>query len=73
LPAPPPVTPINRWLSKFFEENSMGAERKYEPVKESRGWYFVEYYPPINGARFATLSLVITENASPIKIVAAME
>jgi len=51
----------------------MGVVRKYEPVKESRGWYFVEYYPPINGVRFATLSLLITGNASQKKIVTAME
>jgi hypothetical protein len=51
----------------------MGNERKYEPIKESRGWYFVEYYPPRSGVRFATLYLTITENASQKRIANAME
>ena len=51
----------------------MGVERKYEPVKESRSWYFVEYRPPTHGARTAMLALVITENASQKKIVTTME
>jgi hypothetical protein len=51
----------------------MGNDRKYEPIKESRSWYFVEYYPPRSGERFATLYLVITDNSSQKKIASAME
>jgi hypothetical protein len=47
--------------------------RKYEPIKESRGWYFIEYYPPKNGYRFANLHLVITGDTNPNKIAIAME
>ena len=51
----------------------MRTERKYEPIKESRGWYFVEYYPPVSNHKFATLNLVIIEDASKNDIVIAME
>jgi len=51
----------------------MKNDRKYEPIKESRGWYFVEYYPPRSGERSATLYLVITRDASQKKIANAME
>jgi hypothetical protein len=51
----------------------MDNNRKYEPIKENRGWYFVEYNPPRNGERFAGLQLVIIESASQNKIADAME
>jgi hypothetical protein len=52
----------------------MSTDRKYIPVKESRGWYFIEYHPPVINYKFANLHLVITiENASEIDIVDAME
>lgn len=35
----------------------------FQSTKEDRGWYFVEYRPPIAGYRFATLQLVILENS----------
>jgi len=52
----------------------MSAERKYEAIKESKGWYFIEYHPPNTGAKYANLQLVITiENAAKIDIMYAME
>jgi hypothetical protein len=60
-------------VSFSVRRNNMNNNRKYEPIKESRGWYFVEYYPPRNGERFATLYFVITEKASRKKIASTME
>ncbi|MCI0607806.1 MAG: hypothetical protein L0Z71_01915 [Anaerolineae bacterium] len=52
----------------------MSTDRKYMPLKESRGWYFVEYHPPASDFKFANLHLVITiENARDIDIADAME
>ena len=51
----------------------MENNKIYEPIKESRGWYFVEYFPPSSGTRFAGLQLVIMESASQDKIASAME
>ena len=51
----------------------MRTDRKYEPIKENRGWYYVEYYPPISDYKFATLNLVIIEDAIKNDIVNAME
>ncbi len=52
----------------------MSTDRKYMPVKESRGWYFIEYHPPVIDFKFASLNLVITiENAREIDVVNAME
>jgi hypothetical protein len=33
----------------------------FQTTKEDRGWYFVEYRPPISGYQFATLQLVVLE------------
>ncbi len=33
----------------------------FEAIKEDRGWYFVEYRPPITGHQFATLAVVVLE------------
>jgi hypothetical protein len=33
----------------------------FETTKEDRGWYFVEYRPPLPGYQFATLSVVALE------------
>lgn len=33
----------------------------FEAIKEDRGWYFVEYRPPITGYQFATLAVVVLE------------
>ncbi|TAJ08485.1 MAG: hypothetical protein EPO61_10330 [Nitrospirae bacterium] len=43
----------------------------FQPVKEDRGWYFVEYRPPISGYQFATLQLVILEKAKRLEEIAA--
>lgn len=51
----------------------MEDNRKYKPIKESRGWYFVEYSPPSNGDKFAILQLIILESASQKGIATAME
>ncbi len=51
----------------------MRTYRKYEPIKESRGWYYVEYYPPFNNHKLATLNVVIIDDAVKIDIVNAME
>ncbi len=52
----------------------MSTNRKYVTVKESRGWYFIEYHPPVSNFKFANLHLVITiENAREIDVVDAME
>jgi hypothetical protein len=45
----------------------------FESVKEDRGWYFVEYSPPIGAVRFACLDLTIPEVVDRAKIVEAME
>ena len=47
--------------------------RKYEPKKEHRGWYIVEYYPA-SYFKFANLHLILTiENAQESNIAIAME
>lgn len=46
---------------------------RFEKKTEDRGWYFVEYDPPIEGFPFATADLVIVEPAEKSKIVDAME
>lgn len=34
----------------------------FDKIKEGRSWYFVEYFPPNSGYRFASLSIVVTED-----------
>ncbi|MFZ3079881.1 MAG: hypothetical protein WA109_09345 [Bellilinea sp.] len=51
----------------------MNNERKYEPIKESRGWYYVEYRPLDRGSKHAILNLVITEDANTSDVANAME
>jgi hypothetical protein len=52
----------------------MNADRKYIPIKEDRGWYFVEYHPPVSDFKFASLHLIIAiENPQETDIVNAME
>ena len=52
----------------------MDTNRKYSPMKISRGWYYVEYYPPIVEWKFAILHLTIPiENPNNADIVLAME
>jgi hypothetical protein len=45
----------------------------FEKTKEHRGWYFVEYSPPIEGYRFAMVDLTILHSTEKIKIAEAME
>lgn len=45
----------------------------FNPIQEDRGWYFVEYRPPQNGDRFATLSLTVLEGRSAVEVADAME
>lgn len=42
-------------------------------VKEDRGWYFVEYSPPHESLRFATLNVVLPEPAEKERVVQAIE
>jgi uncharacterized protein YeaC (DUF1315 family) len=50
----------------------MNFGRIYNSIKEHRGWYFVEYYPPFT-EKYSRLNLVILEDRSKLKIVNAME
>src|SRR6266498_5377533 len=45
----------------------------FETLKVDRGWYFVEYTPPITACPFATVQLVIIEEAQTERVAAAME
>ena len=45
----------------------------FSDVKEDRGWYFVEYSPPMEGYPLAYVHLTIPESADKAKIVEAME
>lgn len=52
----------------------MVAEKLFFCVlKEDRGWYFVEYRPPIPSYRFATLSLVVPKALDVAQVAKAME
>jgi hypothetical protein len=51
----------------------MKSDRLYKPIKESREWYFIEYYPPINDAKFAHLQLIILGEVNKSIIINAME
>lgn len=51
----------------------MRTGRKYEPVRETRGWYYVEYFPAQIGNKYASLNLVVTEERPKKEIVKAME
>jgi hypothetical protein len=44
----------------------------FEVTKEDRGWYFVEYRPPISGYQFATLGVVVLESARTREDIAAV-
>lgn len=45
----------------------------FSTLKAHRGWYFVEYTPPVHKTPFATLSLTTLEYAEPAKAALAME
>lgn len=44
----------------------------FEATKEDRGWYFVEYRPPISGYQFATLQVVVFETTRTAEDIAAI-
>jgi len=48
-------------------------ELYFDPIREGRGWYFVEYYPPWPTEWWATLSIQVSEPATDAAIAAAME
>ena len=45
----------------------------FSPVKVHRGWYLIEYAPPIHGFPFATLSLTTLAESGSERIAVAME
>lgn len=45
----------------------------FETIKESRDTYFIEYYPPRCGARFATLQLVFPNITEKVQIATLLE
>jgi hypothetical protein len=45
----------------------------FDRIKETGGWYYVEYLPPLPSIPFATLSLVIPGEADPARVAEAME
>ncbi|MDM7933780.1 MAG: hypothetical protein QUS08_00135, partial [Methanothrix sp.] len=45
----------------------------FDTIREDRGWFFVEYHPPMVGSLFAQLTLVIPEDRSPFEVAIAME
>jgi hypothetical protein len=48
-------------------------EIQFQPIKEGRNGYFVEYYPPVSGERFANLYLVFLDKRGPKAACKAME
>lgn len=45
----------------------------FSAISAHRGWYVVEYAPPVLGTPFAALSLTTLEHAEPAKVAEAME
>ena len=48
-------------------------EIRFSSLKEDRGWYFVEYSPPIENYRFSVLQLSIVETRDKETVALAME
>ena len=46
---------------------------RFESIKEDRGWYFVEYSPPMPNYRFSVLQISVIEPHDPVAVAAAME
>ena len=46
---------------------------RFGSLKEDRGWYFVEYTPPITNYRFSTLSVCVVEDQDAQVVASAME
>lgn len=52
----------------------MDTEKLYEPIREGRDWYYVEYYPARKASKLACINLtVVLENIDKKSIVQAME
>lgn len=45
----------------------------FNTLKEDRGWYFIEYKPPITSYRFATLNVVVPNSVGVAQVADAME
>src|SRR5450759_4414932 len=48
-------------------------ELEFSTIKEHRGWYFVEYYPPRGADWLASLSLVVLGEETRERVAGAME
>jgi hypothetical protein len=48
-------------------------EFRFGSIKEDRGWYFVEYTPPMENYLFSLLQLSVVEERSPTEIAEALE
>lgn len=46
---------------------------RFEALKEDRGWYFVEYHPPLENYRFAIVQLAWVEHRDASIVAEAME
>jgi len=46
---------------------------RFGSLKEDRGWYFVEYTPPMANHRFSTLSVCVVEEQDPQVVASAIE
>ncbi len=51
----------------------MDSERKYEPIKLHRGWYYVEYKPPENKSKYSYINIVILEDQGKKSVINAVE
>lgn len=45
----------------------------FSSLKEDRGWYFVEYTPPIENCRFSTLSVCVVDEQDAQTVASAIE
>jgi hypothetical protein len=57
-------------IDQYFEQSD---EIRFEPIKEGRELYFVEYYPPAPKERFATLGLTFLDELELEGVANAME
>jgi hypothetical protein len=62
--------PLNLGIS---EHKPIGTDPAFQPLKEHRGGYFVEYLPARTGHYFATLNLIFLDSQSPYNIADIME
>lgn len=57
------------WLKKAMAPEDI----RFESIKEDRGWYFVEYSPPIPNYPFSMLSLTVVKQRDIEAVAVAME